>query len=250
LASRELRNEQVMRLLKWAGKSTQSRVRVDSTKPMSSSDKTMQRVVAVFLILNLLREYEFACTLSLTESLTLALDLARARDLSFGTNSVRDVDRIRTLESAFSLAQSLDPEFNAYFNFDCDFKLKFDLDRDPSSDLDNVRGYFRDNILTGVDFNELLHRLEELYLDKPELETPRNEKAEFWKRWYRAWFHSFQIEPKEVTLAIGASKSLANYLYICELMVRCKDGAARISPEVWAGIESRILSVPVTTQRQ
>jgi hypothetical protein len=28
------------------------------------------------------------------------------------------------------------------------------------------------------------------------------------------------------------------------LMVRCKEAAVRVSPSVWAGIESRILTVP------
>ncbi len=27
-------------------------------------------------------------------------------------------------------------------------------------------------------------------------------------------------------------------------MVRCKEAAVRVSPDIWAGIESRILTVP------
>ena len=37
---------------------------------------------------------------------------------------------------------------------------------------------------------------------------------------------------------------LANYLYALELIVRCKEAAVRISPKVWSGIESRVVTLP------
>jgi hypothetical protein len=39
-------------------------------------------------------------------------------------------------------------------------------------------------------------------------------------------------------------KHLADYFYLLELMVRCKDAAVRVSPQVWEGIESRMVTVP------
>jgi hypothetical protein len=38
--------------------------------------------------------------------------------------------------------------------------------------------------------------------------------------------------------------SLVNYFYTLELMIRCKEAAVRVSPQVWAGIESRMVTVP------
>ncbi|MGD1952664.1 MAG: hypothetical protein ACFB14_23915 [Leptolyngbyaceae cyanobacterium] len=35
----------------------------------------------------------------------------------------------------------------------------------------------------------------------------------------------------------------ANYFYVLELIVRCKEAAVRISPEVWHGIESRMVTI-------
>jgi len=37
---------------------------------------------------------------------------------------------------------------------------------------------------------------------------------------------------------------LADYFYTLELMVRCKEAAVRVSPQVWADIESRMVTVP------
>ncbi|MGB7086038.1 MAG: hypothetical protein WBD47_10825, partial [Phormidesmis sp.] len=62
------------------------------------------------------------------------------------------------------------------------------------------------------------------------------------------WFSALNIEPKMVMLSREDSQSLANYLYACELMVRCKEGAVRVSPDVWAGIESRMLTVPADSE--
>ena len=35
-----------------------------------------------------------------------------------------------------------------------------------------------------------------------------------------------------------------HYLYVLELIVRCKEAAVRVSPQVWEGIESRMVTVP------
>ena len=37
---------------------------------------------------------------------------------------------------------------------------------------------------------------------------------------------------------------LSNYFYALELMIRCKEVAVRVSPQVWEGIESRMVTVP------
>ena len=48
---------------------------------------------------------------------------------------------------------------------------------------------------------------------------------------------SFSISSQEIN-------QLTDYFYTLELMVRCKEAAVRVSPKVWAGIESRMVTVP------
>ncbi|MGB7485426.1 MAG: hypothetical protein WA901_04500, partial [Phormidesmis sp.] len=52
------------------------------------------------------------------------------------------------------------------------------------------------------------------------------------------------IEPETVFLPAEELQALAGYFYICELMIRCKEGATRDSPDVWQSSESSILTVP------
>ena len=73
------------------------------------------------------------------------------------------------------------------------------------------------------------------------------EKEQSVKKLYGLWFSALGIKPETATLSQEESQSLADYFYICELMIRCKEGAVRVSPDVWAGIESRILTVPVSS---
>jgi hypothetical protein len=44
-------------------------------------------------------------------------------------------------------------------------------------------------------------------------------------------------------LSDDEAKALADYLYACELMVRCKESAVRVSPQTWEAIEGRMLTV-------
>ena len=91
-----------------------------------------------------------------------------------------------------------------------------------------------------IDFAELRH-------NTAELKQQQLEEHEFWGQFYESWFCFLEIEPHSV-LSRKVLHSLSNYLYSCELMIRCKEGAVRVSPDVWAGIESRILTVPADSE--
>ena len=46
-----------------------------------------------------------------------------------------------------------------------------------------------------------------------------------------------------VNLSDAEANSLNDYLYANQLIVRCKEAEVRVSPQVWAGIEERMLTV-------
>jgi hypothetical protein len=50
-------------------------------------------------------------------------------------------------------------------------------------------------------------------------------------------FHNLSFSTKEI-------QQLTFYFYTLELMIRCKEAAVRVSPQVWEGIESRMVTVP------
>ncbi|PZV14390.1 MAG: hypothetical protein DCF21_12915, partial [Leptolyngbya sp.] len=59
-----------------------------------------------------------------------------------------------------------------------------------------------------------------------------------------AFEKNLNLKADSLPFSVREFKQMANYLYILELMVRCKEAAVRVSPHVWAGIESRMVTVP------
>ncbi len=90
--------------------------------------------------------------------------------------------------------------------------------------------------------------LEEQQNNIPNKEASREEKEKFLDSSYSLWCSALGIDPEITRLSTDESKALANYLYICELMIRCKESATRVSPDVWEDIESSILTVPTTAE--
>ncbi|MEM6253145.1 MAG: NACHT domain-containing protein [Cyanobacteria bacterium P01_D01_bin.156] len=91
----------------------------------------------------------------------------------------------------------------------------------------------------------LFQALKNLQKDIPSRNASKVEIYAFRKKLSEAWFSVLELTEYEVRLSPTQYVVLANYLYICELMVRCKEAAIRVSPEVWEDIESHILNIPV-----
>ncbi len=162
----------------------------------------------------------------------LILDLALVRDL------VRDLAR----DLARDLNLDLDLDLDRALDFDRDLALDADLDLDL--DLARARSFSRTSVFFNVDFDGLVRSLEKLQNNKLNEKASRENKEKFVESIYEIWFSALGIEPETASLSPEEAQSLADYLYICELMICCKEGATRVSPDVWQSIESSILTVP------
>jgi hypothetical protein len=63
------------------------------------------------------------------------------------------------------------------------------------------------------------------------------------------WFKALRLDPELVKLSKDEVNSLNEYFYANELIVRCKEAAVRVSPQVWAGIEERMLTARIRSER-
>ncbi|MEM6449928.1 MAG: NACHT domain-containing protein [Cyanobacteria bacterium P01_D01_bin.105] len=171
--------------------------------------------------------------------LFVALALARALD--------RDLDRARALDRdldlALALARALDLDRAR------DLALALALARALALDLDFARALARARIFPNLAFDNLVKDLERLRKEQQSSDTQEKRTAVI-EQMYALWFSTLGLDPKTAALSREESQDLANYFYMCELMIRCKEGAVRVSPEVWDSIESRILTVPSDTQSQ
>jgi hypothetical protein len=156
----------------------------------------------------------------LARALDRALDptLTPARALAFALDSDLDLDR--TLKSTHTLT----------------------LDRTHNRILGLARFFAKINIFRSVDLSQLIIELETL---KPDTSSDGQTlgRQTFIKKVRQLWLNALQLDSDIVTLSEEEVTVLAEYLCAAELMIRCKEAAVRISPQVWQGIEERILLV-------
>ncbi|MEA5449328.1 hypothetical protein VB780_12165 [Leptolyngbya sp. CCNP1308] len=63
----------------------------------------------------------------------------------------------------------------------------------------------------------------------------------FLERGSRIWWQTLDLPEEWTSLSEEEIELIKNYLYITELMVRCREEAVRVSEKVWIGIEEQIL---------
>jgi len=122
------------------------------------------------------------------------------------------------------------------------------IDDKPSLEFacDLVRKFEEHKIFRNIDYQGLISKLEALQDEAP-IEIPAvyadGEGYRFYDRILQVWLESLEFQEEWLDLPYEESYALANYLYISELMVRCKEAAIQISREVWQGIEERMLVI-------
>lgn len=161
-----------------------------------------------------------------TRALTFALALDRARARTFDRAHARTLDRAhyqraRILVSALDRARAL--------ALDCA--------------LDCARTLKELKIFQSVNLASLITQLESLKSQIRDGNQSDEIHQTLADRIRQLWFNVLHLNPDLVKLSEEETNALNNYLYSCELMVRCKESAMRVSPQVWAGVEDRMLRV-------
>ncbi|MEM6591887.1 MAG: NACHT domain-containing protein [Cyanobacteria bacterium P01_C01_bin.73] len=142
---------------------------------------------------------------SLVAKRTAALALALARALDLA------------LDRALALARALDLD------------LALALDRA----LDLAQIYLNLGIFKAEKIEALIQQLNSLELS-----------ANYYQSATEIWNKAINLNDDLLDISETEIEALNNYFYAAELMIRCKEAAVRVSPQVWEGIESRILTVP------
>ena len=106
-----------------------------------------------------------------------------------------------------------------------------------------------DRIFPNLAFDNLVKDHERLRKEQQRSDTQEKRTAVI-EQMYALWFSTLGLDPETAALSREESQDLADYFYICELMIRCKESATRVSPDVWESLESSILTVPTNAEQQ
>ncbi|NJN92097.1 MAG: hypothetical protein HC878_18180 [Leptolyngbyaceae cyanobacterium SL_5_14] len=165
-----------------------------------------KRAVAIYLAHALDRTLDRAHAPTL--GLAHALDLALTRALALVRNRALVLARAHTLVLALALAYELR-------------KIK---------------------IFKSVNFTDLISKLEVLRVQVLDDNLPYEVRRAFDDQTLQLWLEALYLDPEVAKLTEDEVYALNAYFYTNELIVRCKEAAVRVSPEVWAGIEGRMVT--------
>lgn len=178
-------------------------------------------------------------------ALARALDLARAPDLA------RACDRALDLNHAHAHAHNLDFERALGYarNLDLDRARDLDLEHDLTRARDLARARTKNiqdsQIFNGFQYAELTKNLNQLKQRNEDENAPPISKEKVIEVLFEYWSSAFKFDLRQLdNLEKEKREKVENYLYSYELMVKCKEAAVRVSPEVWQGVEDRMLTVP------
>lgn len=98
-------------------------------------------------------------------------------------------------------------------------------------------------IFKSVSFAALISDTEALR-SEVSFNQPYEIRRAFAEKILQLWFNVIGLDHTSAMLSVDEAKALSHYLYANELIVRCKEAAVEVSPQVWAAIEDRMLRLP------
>lgn len=199
-------------LIAWASHST--------TRVLNDFKISAQRIAAIFLIRVLMRDVHLDFDIGIAHDLTQAVRLSLLIDAKVAA----------TLSRIFEIAR-----LRACCNSrDLWLHYSFEIVEEYSR-----LGVFRKDLICGI-----IEDIRELEKDFSGTDVMSYEDRRHLSSKISSYFYTrlnFNL-PSTETL-IESIQGIVDYFYILELMIRCKEAAVRVSPQVWAGIESRMVTV-------
>jgi NACHT domain len=215
IAQQNVNMPKLQALLTWANTAT-----IDSS---SSYKPTVKRCGAILLFTTAILTFKLSLPLEI--GILPSIDLSkRELDLSVIELASLALYLIRALE--FNL------DLNNYIQDDLDIPLNLHVTRFFANS--NI---FSEHIITDL----LIDNLEAFKARIPDIKNSKNFLKEFIDEMQATWCQNLGLNQNLISLTNDEIKALANYLYICKLMIRCKESAVRVSQNVWESIENAML---------
>ncbi len=151
------------------------------------------------------------------------------------------IDRIAEFSVARDIARGLD-----LINSIRTHKLAFDRDSAINKSLVvtliAIRTFLEIQAFRTENLSELPQQLVHLQKSLQENSKSHNYR-QFADELETILLNGFGLTKEAFILSAKDAKSLANYLYVTELLIRCKESAVRVSKKDWEKLESRLLTL-------
>ncbi|MGG6240048.1 NACHT domain-containing protein [Nodosilinea sp. AN01ver1] len=181
------------------------------------------------------------------EKRALAVFLARilARDINIDL----DLDLALDLASVLALALAVDMRFSHYLSHILDLAririrdhaLKLDHSVEIVRKYEKLQVFQKDAIDSVLSSMIVISSLNKEFHDSGSYHKKRRY---FLDNTLECFSCNLNFPFKQPVFSAQETRQFVDYFYTLELMIRCKEAAVRVSPQVWEGIESRMVTVP------
>lgn len=147
----------------------------------------------------------------------------------------------RAIDIAF--ARAIDIAFAHDSAIDSAIARASDITRSINNAINSLKYLIAQHVFVTRNLKVLPQQLLQLQKTIPSNASPSKE----WQLWVgeltRIWLNGFDLTKEAVTLSSKEANALRDYLYITELLIRCKQSARRVSKKEWDEIEVRLLTL-------
>lgn len=226
-ATAQMNTPKLRRLLEWAD---------DITRGSSGSYKSAaKRMGAIYYVLDLAAALGFWSDRNYDRTLAFVRDHVFDFALALALARAHKHDQAFALDQASGLDQDLEAELDAELILTLDYYLALTCKR--------AQTYEHLAIFQGVDFRQLVSQLNDFKSQILAQSQSMEMHTQFIDMMRRCWLDALHLNQGLLTFSRDDTTALENYFYANNLMVQCKDSAVRVSPQVWAEIEERMLTV-------
>ncbi|PSN15644.1 histidine kinase [filamentous cyanobacterium CCP5] len=166
-------------------------------------------------------------------AIALAITRGRARAVVLVISRYRD----HALSIALRIFRGIDLDIPLDFALDIVPNLELDMAQTIASEYQSI-GIFKEEYI-----NSLIKSLDALELEIPS-DTSNKSIFDNLRKIISTLWETLNIDPDNLRLSEEEREDLANYFNTLDLIASCKESAVRVSPQVWEGIESRMVTVP------
>ncbi len=242
-----LASDKLTALLNWANQTTK--------QSLGYLNLPAKRTAAILLALNHIDELNIADTLARIHSGDVdkahnsnhRYSLEYSHDLTHLSN-LAIIDNFLTCKRIYFLIYCLDHNCKHYLNIDETNTSSLD-ETDPITYrliriLNILRKYQEAEVFNPGLLNSLVNKIDCAVQKLVSGSPTRTERLTIAVEIYSSFARDLDFKKYDILITQKELNLLSSYFYALELMVFCKEAAVRVSPQVWAGIEERMVTVP------
>ena len=253
-AQQYARNPKVKALLEWADKVTAGSS--GNFKPAAKRAVVIAIAIDIITVIASDRTYKMIQTRSIdfanallstndiintrdsASSIAIVIAKTRASNIARGIATVRDrhsrssIDWSNVRFASEAIARSINVSGSS----------DFDITSDIASDIVGAIELEKSGIFTALELSKLINQFKKLQFGLNRWDRTEIEKIS--QQLISDYLEAFQLTPELTNLIYGESQGLKKYFYSINLLLKCKQEAARLTPATWDEIEAELLLPP------